>query len=74
MRIANNASSLLDLVFVDRSITDYHVSVEKGFSNHLLIFVSFPLLVRHVRHLSRLKTVKKFMRANDGASLNYLEN
>lgn len=64
---------MLDVVFVDRYVSDYEVSVEQGFSDHVLIFDSILLPVNNVTHLSGLKTVKNYMPANDDAILNHLK-
>lgn len=72
-RVGNASSSLLDLVFMHRSILDSCVCVEPGLSDHDMVTVSFPLHCSRSNSPPKSKQVKNFSRANDTDIQDYLE-
>lgn len=72
-RIDMACASVLDLVFVSRSIEKFDVSIENGLSDHHM--VSFTCPVENVCTAPRAKCirVKDFSRAQDETVLDYLE-
>lgn len=73
-RVSESTSSLLDLVFLHRSIVQYDVSVIAGISDHRLVSVSFPLHVSRSKDTHVAKSVKAFARADDSRIFEYLDD
>lgn len=72
-RINTSSCSLLDLVFIPRTITECNVSVEPGISDHEMAHVSFSVRNRSVKSAHAHVTVKDFLRSDDASVVNYLE-
>lgn len=72
-RVHGCTSSLLDLIFVSRSISDYHVSIEQGISDHDLVYCSFPVHIVCKKPVAKVCYVKDFSRAKDESVLDYLD-
>lgn len=64
-RVTESTSSLLDLVFLHRSIAQCDVSLIPGISDHSLISVSFPLNMNRSGGVNTTKAVKNFAHAQD---------
>lgn len=73
-RVTESSSSVLDLVFLHRSIVSYDVSVITGISDHSLVSVSFPLNINRPKDMHTKKSVKNFARADDRRILEYLDD
>lgn len=73
-RHGTGLGSLLDLVFLDRSFSNYHVSVEPGLSDHDIVAVYFSLNVKHTPDTHPPVIVKDFARADDISITEYLES
>lgn len=72
-RITDRSQSLLDLVFISDSISEYEVSVNEGISDHKMVVFSTPLPHHGPCRASMPITVKDFARADDTSILDYLE-
>lgn len=72
-RVQGSSSSILDLVFVSRSLDNFVVTVQHGLSDHKM--VSFSCLIDVVDCITVAETVsvKDYSRARDESILDYLE-
>lgn len=73
-RVAGNARSILDLVFVNSSTLEHRVSINSGISDHMSVLLSFPLgsVKEHRKQVN--KTVKNYSNADDQSILDTLWN
>lgn len=71
-RISTTSASILDLVFISRTLDNYSVSVEHGISDHELVAFSCYLDPLRSTHCKTI-TVKDFSRARDESILDYLD-
>nr|XP_037284820.1 uncharacterized protein LOC119177747 [Rhipicephalus microplus]XP_037284821.1 uncharacterized protein LOC119177747 [Rhipicephalus microplus] len=72
-RVHGASASLLDQVFITRSVELFSVSVEPGLSDNYVVYFSCPMqAVCATRHAKSI-TVKDFSRANDESVLDYLD-
>lgn len=73
-RVTESTSSLLDLVFLHRSIAQCDVSLIPGISDHSLISVSFPLNINRSGDVNTTKAVKNFAHAQDSRIFEFLDD
>lgn len=72
-RVDVTSSSVLDLIFISRSIEHYAASVDPGLSDHKMVFFSCNLGTMRPSPVSKKECVKDFSRARDESVLDYLD-
>lgn len=64
-RVQGDSYSVLDLVFLSRSNENLSVSVERGLSDHSMVYVSFPVRDMNKEPTTKTVSFKDFSHAND---------
>lgn len=72
-RVQGASASMLDLVFITRSIEHFSVSVDPGLSDHDMVYFSCPVQAVCTAHHAKATTVKDFSRARDETVLDHLD-
>lgn len=71
-RVHGSSSSMLDLVFVSKTIENFSVSIEHGMSDHRMVYYSCHLKKCTAKKAKTVQ-VKDFTRARDESVLDYLD-
>lgn len=68
------SGSILDLVFVSLSITEYTLSAEKGISDHKLVHFRCSLPIQSTNKKAEIKIFKDFSCSNDNSNITHLKD
>lgn len=72
-RVQGASASLLDLVFITRSIESFSVTVDPGLSDNDMVYISCPVQAVCTTHNAKSVTLKDFSRANCESVLDRLD-
>lgn len=72
-RVHRESCSILDLIFLSTSFTDYSIEVQNGISDHKFIYLNCYLTTPHINEKKEVCYVKDYARTNNESLLDYLE-